>query len=157
MRSAAKAVVAALVVTTLLTGCARSQRNNGAGDKVDFCAAYKVYDSLPEPSPGDPQAVTAYADSVVRVVDRVDAQERVDRAELPKEVISDLAVLKKGMRSFKAAYRAAGADVAKRRAAEGGLATDAAVDTAGRRLTTFFLAHCKRKANVPGAVTPNNN
>jgi hypothetical protein len=149
-------VVGALVVGSLslsLSGCTRSQRASGGGEQVDFCAAYKVYDELPEPSPARSREVTQYADSVVRVVDRVDAGLRVDDAPLPQEVVTDLATLKNTMRSFKAAYQAAGGDPARRRGAEAALTADAAADSAGQKLTAFFLAHCRRKTSVPGAVT----
>ena len=135
------------------SACTHSQRSSGGGDKVDFCAAYRVYDALPEPSPDRSKEVLNYADAVVRVIARVDNALKVDKATLPKAVVTDLGVVQDGMRTFRSAYRAAGADAARQRQAESALVSDQKVDAADRRLTTFYMAHCRaqnRQGNVAG-------
>lgn len=141
---------AAVVSVLALSGCARSRQATGGGDKVGFCAAYTIYNQLPEPPPSDVTAVTGYADSVGRVVDRVDTSVRVDGADLPAQVVADLAAVKQAMRTLASQYGAAHGDPAKERAAEATLTGDVKAAAADLRLTAFFQAHCRKKSAIEG-------
>lgn len=144
----ASMLVLAALAGSASAGCARRDQAAGGGEKVGFCEAYKAYDGLSEPA-SDPGDVTRYADSVIRVVDRVDRQVRVDGQTLPDVVVKDLETMRASMKTFATHYRAAGADAAKQTAAEATLTSDAGYAQADQQLTAFSSAHCRAKSRLP--------
>lgn len=135
----------ALAALVALSGCTHANAARGGGEKLGLCDVYKAYDKVPEPSPASTSEVRAYAQTVIRLMDRVDFQARVDGADVPAAVRGDVDAIKKGMHDFDRQFASAGTSAVAQRAAESALTTNAALDNAGRRLTAFFQDHCRDK------------
>ena len=135
--------VAALSVALAGSACTARNQAKGGGSKVDFCAGYNAYDRLDEPDASQRVEVSRYADSVVRVMNRIDPDIRVDKQTLPKNVVDDVGTVKTAMRHLRdqATAPAAGVNAA------GTFAFDPAYRDADGRLLTFYDDHCKPKAS----------
>jgi hypothetical protein len=139
----------ALVVVLAAGGCTRSNAASGGGAEVDFCGGYEAYDLLAEPDPTDTDSVVGYASSVLRVLDRIDDDVRVDGADLPDELIDHLDLLAESMRELRsgATESLVGAE-SKLFFSDDARQTDAA-------LTQFYDAHCGENAgNDNGLPVP---
>lgn len=137
----------ALVIVVLATGgCTRSNASSGGGAEVDFCGGYEAYDRLAEPDPTRVDSVVDYASSVLRVVDRIDEDIRVDGAELPKGIEEHLDALAESMRTLRRGARESLA------ASESALFFSADARTTDAALTAFYDAHCGENAGDDGLL-----
>jgi hypothetical protein len=150
-RLASVALVAAVVVSG--GACAKAKAGSGGGEDVSLCAAFKLYDDVTEPSPEDPAAVRRYAQTVVRIYDRVDSHIKVNGHEIPRAVMADVKQIMTSMRHFDAAYARASTRT-ERVAAEAELVADRKLDRAINAITAYTKDQCVKKSNVPVITTP---
>ena len=143
-------VVAAILVGVLGgSACSKQSGALGAGEDVNVCAGYAVYDSLDEPSPSKPKDVRVYADALLRVLDRIQTDLDIPTArnqtmEVPESVDEDLALLRTSAESFRDGVRAAGDDAGRVRSAMNQFTADEAYRSADARLGDFVTRDCRR-------------
>ena len=149
MRRRAPVALAALVLLTGAagSGCAKAKTGSGAGQKVSVCDAFHLYDALKEPSPEDPVAVRRYAQTVVRIYQRVDPHIHVQGSDPPKQIVADAKQIISSMRACDHAYGQA-TTATERLAAEVSLTADAKLDRAINALTAYTKDQCVKKNNV---------
>lgn len=145
----AAGVVAAVALATSLTGCARANQAQGAGQQVSFCPGYQAYDALTQPSAADPKAVVAYAEGVVTVIDRIDTTRKAGDSAVPHSVVEDLDTIRDTVGSFGRSYaRASGAG---RQAAVVAFTANARYADADEAVGKFYASSCLFTSNGSGA------
>lgn len=131
-----------LVLVCLTTAaCGGGSKALGGGGDVNACGGYAEYDALDEPRPDDAEGTVQWAQGVLRILDRVDMEDRIrqpdgDRIDVPKQVIADFETVEKAIRTLR---DAAETDVA---AAQRALSRDAAFNAADARLARFYSTNC---------------
>jgi hypothetical protein len=149
------ACCAAVLVGLLATGCAGRSDALGAGDKINWCAAYFIRDGFWEPKPDSRSEVLQYAEASLRVIDRVDVRREirtVDELKLPNgkypkpspEAMADLKALRPFFLHLRDQVKALPSDGAAVRAATVELAADPAYAQAEQKVTDYFSATCAR-------------
>jgi hypothetical protein len=147
------AAALAVLVAFGAGACAKAKAGSGAGEDVSLCTAFKLYDDEAEPSPQDPAAVRDYAQTVVRIFDRVDSHIKVNDHEIPRNVMTNVRQIMTSMRRFDRAYAHASTSE-DRLAAEADLVADRKLDRAINAITAFTKDQCVKKSNVPQITTP---
>ena len=131
-----------LVVTAIaLAACGGGSQALGGGEEVNACGGYEAYDALDEPRPDDADGTVEWAKGVLRIIERVDFEERIrqpdgDRIDVPKQVIDDYTTIETSIRTLR---DGAGDDVA---AAQRTLSRDEAFNAADARMASFFATNC---------------
>jgi hypothetical protein len=134
-------------------GCAKAKGGSGAGQDVSLCTAFKLYDDLAEPSPEDPAAVRRYAQTTVRIYDRVDSHIKIDGHDIPPVVMARVKQIITSMRHFDSAYGKASTR-GERLQAEADLVADKKLDRALAAITIYTKDQCVKKSLIPDVTTP---
>jgi hypothetical protein len=152
-RPSVRAIVALLVALAGAVSCSGRSSDIGAGNKVDFCVAYLIFDHIQEPRPDSKREVFDYAEGFIRVIDRVDPKRELrvpdDQARLDKkpkvatDALADLGTIRSSMVRLRDAVKAAPGDGEQVRAAGNALAADQEHAAAQRRTTAYFRSTCK--------------
>jgi len=147
--------VAAVFIALDAPGCADRSGNVGAGEDIEFCAAYRGLDRFGEPKPDSKEEVLTYSSFFVRVIDRVDERRDLDvrkeletrdekkRLKVTPEALADLKIVRDSMVRLRDAVKAAPSDGAPVRTPVNEQATEEAKLGAERRLAAYFASVCR--------------
>ena len=150
-RLAALALIPVLAIS--VGACTKAKAGSGAGEDVSLCTAFKLYDELREPSPDNPAEVRRYAQTTVRIFDRVDEHLKVNGKEISDAVMANVRQIMRSMRAFDRAYGQA-TTRQERLDAEATLVADRKLDRAINAITAFTKDQCVRRSNVPQIPSP---
>jgi hypothetical protein len=138
-------IVAFTVIVTLAAGC--TQRQAGGGEDLDACSGYVEYERLAQPAPTDRQEVLTFADTFLRILRRVQLDERVvdrDDKKVPvdEEVVRAYATLERSVKDLRDRVR--DADPTQVKAAVAELTDSQAFADADRVIAAFHTGRCSR-------------
>ena len=148
-RGTLRVVAAMAMVVAFAAGACGGRRDaSGAGDDVNACAAYPIYESLEEPSPSDPDEVRAYAAAVRRVMDRVDDVKVPvpddDDLVVPKRIFAAYRTIDRSMKGVLDDLDDAGNDRERVARVANALAENNAYLAADRLVGDFYAEECPR-------------
>lgn len=134
-------------MVVLLAACGGKRGAEGAGPSVNFCEGYTIYSIFDEPKPDDAGELDMYTSAMIRVIDRIKPNFRVQLPKgpplrIPPEVGDDLETLKSKMIQLRADVRSAKGDKAQIRQAVNRFAEDATLNAADQRLVDFAESKC---------------
>ncbi|MGI8792955.1 MAG: hypothetical protein ACR2H3_07250 [Acidimicrobiales bacterium] len=130
----------AAIVMAVASGCARSGTKLGGGEDVDVCRGWGELDGLEEPIVDDRDAMLAWGEGSIRILDRIDTRFKVDKKPVPKTVDAKIETAETALRKFVEQVKQAGDDSALR-AAQRSLADDD-YDEAVGSIASFTRARC---------------
>jgi len=143
-----RAYVLPVVAALLLAGCAE-RMSEGGGEDTDACGGYAEYESLSQPVPTDSGDVIGFADAFVRILRRVQLDERVTNpdgklVEVDAKVAEAYGTLEDEVETFRQQVREADGDPAQVKAAVAALTDSEAFAAADRTIAEFYMRHCDR-------------
>ena len=126
--------------------CGDASRGVGAGDDVDFCTGYSLYDRLKEPHPDKRAEAVTYADAFQRIIDRIDRRREFTNLEKKKikvapEVMDDLKVMREALLDLRTKLRDSDNE-AQVRTAVTEFVKNEEFQKADTRVTDYYRATC---------------
>ena len=140
-------VLVCVLTAPLLVGCGR-RGAEGAGPDLDACGGYVAYEAVRQPVPTDGRDVLEFADVFLRIIRRVDVDDRVlDRdgkhVSPDADVRHAYAALESSVKVLRDRVRQAGGDAAKVNAAVGELTDSEVFVGADTTIARFYATRCR--------------